>query len=123
MAKIERFEDLKIWQSAVQIAIDIYKVADTGKLKVDFGTKDQIQRAAMSISNNIAEGYEYDNRPDFIRFLKYAKGSAGEIRNQLYVLSKIEYISEDFYHQKYSELISLSKQIAAFIKYLKAYQK
>jgi len=123
MAKIERFEELKIWQRAVQIAIDIYKVADTGKLKVDFGTKDQIQRAAMSISNNIAEGYEYDNRPDFIRFLKYAKGSAGEVRNQLYVLNKIEYISEDFYHQKYSELIYLSKQIAAFIKYLKEYQK
>ena len=74
MGKVERFEDLNVWKSAVQIASDIFKICATDKLRKDFSTKDQGQRAALSISNNIAEGFEYDNPADFIRFLRYAKG-------------------------------------------------
>jgi len=123
MAKVERFEDLKVWKEAVEIAVDIYSVCKEGKLKTDFGTKDQLQRAAMSISNNIAEGYEYDNTADFIRFLKYAKGSAGELRNQIYVLNRIGYVNDEFKTEKSETLIALSKQLASFIKYLKEYQQ
>ena len=119
MARVERFEDLEIYQKATSIAIDIYKMLASGNLKVDYGTRDQMQRAAMSISNNIAEGFEYDNNADFIRFLKYAKGSAGELRNQLYVLKELKVLDDAYYQNKYDELIQLSRQLAAFINYLK----
>ena len=123
MRKIKQFEDLDIWKLAIEISIDIYKVSEEGKLKQDWGLKDQIRRAAMSISNNIAEGFEYDNNKDFIKFLRYSKGSAGEVRSQLFALRKIEFISEDFYNEMFDKLISISKQISGLIKYLKEYEK
>ena len=123
MAKVERFEDLKVWQKATQIAIEIYKISETDKLKNDFGTKDQIRRAAFSISSNIAEGFEYNNNKEFVRFLKYAKGSAGELRSQLYILSQMNIIDKDFYRRMLDELISLSSQLSSFIKYIKNYQE
>lgn len=123
MSKIKRFEDLDIWKLAIEIAVDIYKISEQGKLKLDYGLKDQILRATMSISNNIAEGFEYDNNKDFIKFLRYSKGSSGELRSQLFVLKKIEFINETFYNDMFDRLISLSKQISGLIKYLKEYEK
>ena len=123
MAKVERFEDLKVWQAAMKIAVDIFAVSETGSLKNDFSTKDQIKRAAFSISSNIAEGFEYNNNKEFVRFLKYAKGSAGELRSQLYILNTLGIISQDFYQLKYLELNSLSSQISGFIKYIKNFQE
>ncbi len=123
MAKIDRFEELEIWQLAIKIAVDIYKVSNIGALKSDFGAKDQIRRAASSISNNIAEGFEYNNNKEFLRFLKYAKGSAGELRSQLKILEEANLIESTFYNEKYNELISLSKQISGFIKYLRSLEK
>lgn len=123
MKKIERFEDLEVWKEATEVAVDIYLESEKGRLRTDFGMKDQIRRAASSISNNIAEGFEYDNNKDFIRFLTYAKGSSGELRNQLYILVRAGLIDEVFYNRKYDQLISLSRQIAGFKKYLKQYEK
>lgn len=122
-AKIGQFEDLEVWQDAVKIAADIYKLTETGKLKNDWGMKDQLRRAVCSVSNNIAEGFEYNHNPDFIRFLKYAKGSAGEVRNQLYILREAGFIKTEEYDQFHGRLIALSKQIAGFKKYLTEYQK
>lgn len=116
--KINRFEDLEIWKISAQIAVDIFEVCKEKPLKNDFGTKDQIQRAAFSLSNNISEGFEYDNNADFIRYLRYAKGSAGELRSQIYVLSKTGLVSEEFYNQKYQELIALSVKIKNLMTYL-----
>ncbi len=98
-------------------------MSEQGKLKQDYGLKDQIRGAAMSISDNIAEGFEYDNNKDFIRFLRYSKGSAGEVRSKLYVLRKIEFISETSYGEIYQRLLLISKQISGLIKYLKEYEK
>ena len=123
MNKIKQFEDLEIWQKATEIALEIYLISEKGKLKTDFGMKDQIRKAAMSISDNISEGFEHNNNKDFIRFLRYAKGSAGELRNKLFVLYKLEFIEEDFYNDKHNRLIELSKNIGGFIKYLKEYEK
>jgi len=123
MSKIKQFEDLDIWKLAVEIAINIYKISEDGKLKQDWGLKDQIRRAAMSISNNIAEGFEYDNNKDFIKFLRYSKGSCGELRSQLFILKKIEFINEIFYADMFDRLMSISKQISGLIKYLKEYEK
>ena len=99
MAVYKKFEDLEIWQIANDVAVSFYEITETGQIKSDWGLKDQIRRSAASISNNIAEGFEYDNNPDFIRFLRYAKGSAGELRNQLIILKKIGYVSEEFYQE------------------------
>lgn len=64
---------------AADIVIEVYKITSTEKLRHDYGFKDQLQRASLSISNNIAEGFEYDNNKDLIKYLRYAKGSSGEV--------------------------------------------
>ncbi len=123
MGKIKQFEDLDIWKEATNIAIEIYLISERGKLKTDFGMKDQIRRAAMSISDNIAEGFEYESNMQFIRFLRYSKGSPGELRNKLYVLKKVDFIDEEFYESMHKRLIDLSKQISGFIKYLREFER
>jgi len=81
MAKFERFEDLPIWQEAVLLGVAVYILTLNGVLAKDYSVKDQLRRAVISISNNIAEGFEYNNNKSFITFLRYAKGSAGELRS------------------------------------------
>ena len=84
MATISSFEDLEIWKKAQELATIIYELCEINqKIARDFSFKDQIKRAALSISNNIAEGFEYSNNADFHRFLRIAKGSCGEVRNCL----------------------------------------
>lgn len=68
--------------------MEVYRISNLKPIKSDFGLKDQIRRAAMSLSDNVAEGFEYNNNPDFIRFLVYAKGSCGELRNKLIILNE-----------------------------------
>jgi four helix bundle protein len=120
MAKIARFEDLAIWKQSADFGVKIYLLSEQGKLKNDFGDKDQIRRSASSISNNIAEGFEYNNNREFIRFLKFAKGSAGELSSQLYILMLAEFIPQKTYEELYKELFSISSQLGGFIKYLRA---
>ncbi|WP_293790588.1 four helix bundle protein [uncultured Pedobacter sp.] len=93
MAKVEKFEDLEIWQLAKEVGVEAYRISDLEPMKSDFGLKDQFRRAAMS--DNVAEGFEYNNNPDFIRFLVYAKGSSGEFRNKLIVLEEAKKLSID----------------------------
>ena len=81
MSDINTFEDLDIWKRSCQLAVDVYVANHNSK---DFGLRDQMQRAAVSIPSNIAEGCERDSTPDFIKFLRYSKGSCGELRTQLY---------------------------------------
>lgn len=79
-------KDLKLWQDPREFVKSIYELTSAEKFKIDFGLKDQFQRAAVSIMNNIAEGFERNNNKEFIKFLGYSKGSAGEIRSMLYVI-------------------------------------
>jgi len=123
MGKIDRFEDLEIWQKAIQIAVRIYELSNKGELKNDFGMKDQIRRSSTSISNNIAEGFESNSNKNFVRYLGFAKSSAGELRSQLYLLYHVNLISEEFYNDTYSDLVQLSKEIMGFIKYLRKFEK
>jgi four helix bundle protein len=120
--KIKSFEDLPLWKKAAAFAIEVYRISETGKMKNDFGSKDQIRRAACSISNNIAEGFEYNNNKQFVRFLKYSKGSAGEVRNQMYILSEAGYIEKELYLRMHKDLVEISQQIANFIKYLRDFE-
>ena len=123
MAKINHFEELEIWKDAVKIGVQIYKLTEEGKLKNDFSTKDQLRRAAISISNNIAEGFEYNNNRSFLKFLLYPKGSAGELRSQLYVLKEAGIIDKDKFESLRNDLLKLSKSIEGFRKYLKDFEK
>jgi four helix bundle protein len=103
--------------------VDIYKLCEKDKIKNDFGIKDQLRRSAASISNNISEGYEYNNNKQFVRYLAIAKGSAGELRNQIHILSNIGYITEQESKKMLTKTIEVSKQISGFISYLKNHEE
>lgn len=122
MAKIESFEDLDIWKEAVKVAVKIYKITSEGKLEKDFRAKDQLRAAAISISNNIAEGFEYNSNKAFLRFLLYAKGSAGELRSELYVLKEAGIIDKDIFQELHDDVKKVSRNIQGFRKYLKDYE-
>ena len=92
--KVECFEDLFIWQKAVEFAKEIYLITEKKGLKNDFGLKNQMRASAVSISSNIAEGFERRSRKEYLNFLNIAKGSAGEIRSQLYVAFEFGYLEK-----------------------------
>jgi four helix bundle protein len=122
LSKFQKFEDLEIWKIAVSIAVEVYLLCDTEPLKSDWGMKDQIRRAACSMSDNIAEGFEYNNNPDFIRFLNYAKGSSGEFRNKLVILYNAGKITEVIYNDLYAKSIEFSSKTKSLIDYLKKFE-
>jgi len=92
MATIKRFEDLEIWQLAREISRDVYDITRKDSIKHDFSLIDQLRRSSGSIMDNIAEGFERDGNKEFVQFLSYAKGSAGETRLQLYRAVDQKYI-------------------------------
>jgi four helix bundle protein len=116
--KIERFEDLDIWKKSVELYVDIFGVIENSGLKNDFSAKDQLKRATLSISNNIAEGFEYENNLQFVRFLRYSKGSAGEIRNMVTVFFMTGQISKEQHDKLIEKIVEISKSIKGFMKYL-----
>jgi len=89
--KISKFEDLIVWQKSGKLIILIFKLF---KKCHNHSFKDQIQRAAISVMNNIAEGFEKQNNKEFRRYLIISKGSCGEVRSMLYIALKLKYISE-----------------------------
>jgi len=91
---IESFEDLIIWQKAIEFAADIYVVTERKGLKTDFGLKGQMRDSVVSISSNIAEGFERRSRKEYLNFLNIAKGSAGEIRSQLCIAFRVGYLDQ-----------------------------
>jgi len=117
--KYTSFDELPVWRDAVEIGKEIYLLTNTGKFEKDYTLKDQIRRAAISISSNIAEGFERSNNNEFIRFLLIAKGSVGEVRSQLYFAFILGYIDKDVFNNFNSKLEVLAKQIGSFISYLK----
>ena len=117
--KIRKFEELNIWKQALKITKEIYDLTSKKEFSKDFGLKDQIRRAIVSVSSNIVEGFEKNNNNEFVRFLKIAKGSAGEVRNQLYIALAIEYMSKEEFQKVNDSLESLAAQIGSFIVYLK----
>ena len=106
--KFERFEDIIAWQKAMDLTVSIYKEFDESK---DYGFKDQIQRASVSVMNNIAEGFERKSNNEFKYFLFIAKGSCGEVRSMLLLAKKLERIN----NQKATELYNLSEEISRMI--------
>ena len=117
--KAKRFEDLEIWQEARCLVTNVYKLALNQRFQKDFGLRDQIQRAAVSVMNNIAEGFERSSNAEFIRFLLISKGSAGEVRSLTYVAADLNYISEEEFKSLYDASIKIIKRISRLVTYLK----
>ncbi len=122
MAKYDRFEDLSVWQHAIRIGVRIYQLAESESLAKDYRAKDQLIGSAISISNNIAEGFEYNRNRQFIRFLEIAKGSPGELRSQLFLLLSAKKIDEPIYQEYYQDLVDLSSELKGLIKYLNEFE-
>lgn len=118
MAGITRFEEIEAWKTARQLTTLIYKLSEQDVFVKDFGLKDQIRRASVSIMSNIAEGFESRTATQFINFLGHAKGSAGEVRSQLYVALDLKYISQEQFADAYEFADKSSRQISRFIDYL-----
>lgn len=112
-----RFEELEVWKKSARLSADIYK-ALTG-LK-DFGFRDQITRAGLSIPSNIAEGYERQSDKEIVNFINYAKGSAGELRTQIYIGMEIDYITRDQGKQWLSQAEEISKMLSGLIKSIRS---
>jgi four helix bundle protein len=114
-----KFEDLEVWKNAKEFAVTLYKSTDEGNLRKDFGLKDQLRRAGISIVSNIAEGFERNGNKELIQFLSYAKGSAGEIRAQLHIARDLGYLSAEQFEGLMDKVLTISKMLAGFINYIK----
>lgn len=121
MPTITRFEEIEAWQTARELTKLIYMLTDDGKFARDFGLKDQIRRASVSIMSNIAEGFESQTQAQFIRYLGIAKASAGEVRSQLYVTRDLEYITQEQFTKAFAMAEKASRQTARFISYLETH--
>jgi four helix bundle protein len=111
MAKIKKFEDIESWKQARTLTSEIYKITSSGGFDRDFGLKDQIRRACVSILSNIAEGFERGGDQEFLQFLAVAKGSCGEARAQLYVALDQSYLSQE----QFEKLSNAATQISQLI--------
>ena len=112
---IGRFEDIIAWQKSKELTIQIYSLFEGSR---DFGFKDQIERASVSIMNNIAEGFERKGNKEFMHFLYIAKGSCGEVRSMLIVANELGKIKPDDYKNLYNLALEISKMIYGLIKTL-----
>jgi len=119
MGGFKSFEEITAWQVARELVREIYKVTSNGRFAKDYGLKDQIRRAAVSIISNIAEGFERGGNKEFIQFLFLAKGSCGEVRTQLYLSRDLEYMTEETFQNLRSVVVRTSELIWGLIRYLK----
>ena len=120
MSKVEKFEDLAIFQSARNLCKEVYAITKDGDFSKDSRFVQQIRAAAGSIMDNIAEGFERQGNKEFVNFLYIAKGSCGEVRSQLIRASDVGFIDNETVKRLYNDCMALSKAIAAFIKSIKS---
>ena len=118
MGKLKRFEDMEVWISARGLAKRIHAISQNPQFFRDYGLRDQIRRASVSIVSNIAEGFESQSNPIFCRYLASARGSAAEVRTQLYIALDWGYISRSDCSALISQTESISRQLTGFINYL-----
>ena len=114
--RIEKFEDIKIWQKARELNLFVYTLFKDNR---DYRFRDQMQSASVSIMNNIAEGFERQGNKEFSRFLFISKGSCAEVRSMLYLAIDLKYISKPDFDNLYGLSEEISKMLSGFIKTLK----
>jgi four helix bundle protein len=122
MAKVEKIEELVVWQLAIELTNSIYLITNNNLFNKDFALRDQIRKSAISIPSNIAEGFERNSTNQFLYFLVIAKGSAGEFRTQLLIAKNQKYISEFEFEKINNEALEVSKKLGSFITYLKEFK-
>lgn len=120
--KYIKFEELPIWKEAIRLAKVIYEITNKKDFARDFVLKDQIRRSILSVSSNIVEGFEKNNNNEFVRYLRIAKGSAGETRNHLYIAESLKYISKQEFNILNNDIHKLACGIGGLISYLIRYR-
>ena len=123
MGKIERFEDLSIWQEARALTRRIYEITAKDVVNRDYRFCGQIRASSISIMNNTAEGFECKSDKKFANYLDIAKGSCGEVRSMLYVALDVNYISKMEFEELYERCINLSRSTQSLINYLEKSNK
>ena len=118
MAKIKTVEDLVAWQKAEALAELVYSACRSGELARDFGLRDQMQRAAVSVMSNIAEGFERKTPADFSHFLYIAKGSLGELKSQLFLAARLKFIPPSVFASTHTLAEETGRIIAGLIAHL-----
>jgi four helix bundle protein len=119
MPSFKTFKDINAWQQARALTKKVYTVSNTGAFAKDFGLRDQIRRACISIMANIAEGHERSGTGEFVQFLSMAKGSAGEVESHLCVAFDLGYIDQSTYEQFSSDTAETARLIGALMQYLR----
>jgi four helix bundle protein len=109
--RIEKFEDFIAWQKARKLTAAIYKATDQGKFSRDYGLRDQIRRAAVSVMSNIAEGFERGRSSEFHHFISIAKASCAEVRSQLYVALDVGYLDRESFDVLHEQAIEVGRII------------
>jgi four helix bundle protein len=112
------FEEFDVYKKGVQLAILIFKLVENKNFTREYGFKDQIKRAVISITNNIAEGSEYNNNKQFIKYLKIAKGSCAEVRSMLIIARELGFCSQIEIEESYKTTLEIAQNLSNFIKYL-----
>ena len=115
-----RFEDLPVWNASIDLAIRVYDLAESGRLGRYAGLRNQIERAALSISNNIAEGFERGTTAELISFLFIARGSAGEVRSMVVLLERMSSESVDDFADLKERVTNISRQLGSWIASLQS---
>jgi four helix bundle protein len=114
--RVRSFEDLLVWQMGIELVKRIYVLTASGLISKDFGMRDQIRRASVSIPTNIAEGFERASRKEYLLFLNFAKGSAGEVRSLLYVAFEVGYLQRESYEELREGVAKISAYLFNHIK-------
>jgi four helix bundle protein len=118
MATWKRFEDIEAWQKARRLSAAIHGLTAEGKWSKDYAFVRQIRGAALSVMSNIAEGFERDGNKEFANFASIAKGSAGEVRSQLYGALDVGYCPQADFDRLYELVTEISRMLAGLIQYL-----
>lgn len=118
MAGAKSFEELEVWQITRKLCKEIYEITNQSGMSKDFALRDQIRRSAVSVLSNISEGFERKGDKQFTYFLGVAKGSAGELRSQLYIALDLNYINQTEFEKLIASATSISKMIYGLMNYI-----
>jgi four helix bundle protein len=119
MTTFQSFTEIEAWQKARELTRVVYRVSNQGSFSKDFGLRDQIRRAVVSVMSNIAEGFERNGTAKFVQFLAVAKGSVGEVIAQLYVASDQGYITREEFDRLIALATETGRRIGALMSYLR----
>ena len=119
MAKAIRFEDLEVWKEGRELTRKVYKCSRNRQFSRDFSLRDHIRGAAISVTSNIAEGFDAQSNLEFVRFLNYSRRSTSEVKSQLYVALDENYIQQNEFTEIYELASKVSKMLFGFMRYLK----